>query len=74
MAVQEITTLEESIADVEQVARNKGWKTAMTPSNLTLAEGKSAGTAICSRTHIGARRSFPDECSDRVVRARSTLG
>ena len=70
VAVQETTTLEDSIADTEQAARNKGWKTAMSPSILTQAEGKSAGTAICCRTHIGARKPFADECSDKMVRAR----
>ena len=53
VAVQETTTLEDSIADTEQAARNKGWRTAMSPSILTQAEGKSAGTAICGMTHIG---------------------
>ena len=70
VAVQETTTLENSIADTEQAARNKGWRTAMSPSILTQAEGKSAGTAICCRTHIGARKSFPEECCDEAVKSR----
>ena len=70
LAVQETTTLEDSIADTEQAARNKGWKTAMSASILTSAEWKSAGTAVCCRTHIGARRSFAKECTDKVVSVR----
>ena len=70
VAVQDTTTLEESIADTEQAARNKGWRTAMSPSILTLAEGKSAGTALCCRTHIGVRKSFAEGCSDKVVSSR----
>ena len=61
--------MEDSIADTEQAARNKGWKAALSPCNLTKAEGKSAGTAVCSRTHIGARKSFSNECSSKLVRA-----
>ena len=70
VAVQETKIVEDSIADTEQAARNKGWKTAISPCNLTTAEGKSAGTAVCSRTHVGSRKSFADECSDRSVQAR----
>lgn len=70
VAVQETTTLEDSIADTEQVARNKGWRTAMSPSILTQVEGNFVGTAICCRTHIGARKSFSDECCDKVVSSR----
>ena len=70
VAFQETTTLEDSIADTEQAARNKGWRTAMSPSILTQAEGKSAGTALCCRTHIGVKKSFADGCSDKVVSSR----
>jgi hypothetical protein len=70
VAVQEAKTLKESIADTEQAARNKGWRTSISPCILTEAESSSAGTALCCRTHIVARRSFADECSDDVVQAR----
>ena len=70
VAVQETTIAEDGVPDVEQAARNKGWKTALTPCNVTKAEGMSAGTAVCSRTHIGARRSFDDNCCSKWVRAR----
>ena len=42
----------------------------MSPSILTQAEGKSAGTALCCRTHIGVRKSFAEGCSDKVVSSR----
>ena len=70
VAVHETTILAESVPDTEQAARNKGWKAALTPCNLTKAEGKSAGTAVCCRTHIGARKSFDDDCCSKWVRAR----
>ena len=70
MAVQEAKTLKTCIADTEQAARNKGWKTSISPCFLTHADGLSAGIAICCRTQIGARKSFADECSDKVVQAR----
>ena len=70
VAVQETTVLADNVPDTEQAARNKGWKAALTPCNLTKAEGKSAGTAVCCRTHIGARKSFDDDCCSKWVRAR----
>ena len=42
----------------------------MSPCILTDSEGKSACAAVCSRTHIGARKSFSDDCSSKMVRAR----
>jgi hypothetical protein len=70
VGIQESKILEGSIADTEQAARNKGWKTAISPCILTAAEGKSAGTAVCCRTHIGARRSFAEDCMDKAMQAR----
>ena len=70
VAVQETTTLEDSIADTEQAARNKCWQAAISPCILTMAEGRPAGTAVCSRTHLGARKSFAEECIDKLVQAR----
>ena len=65
VAVQE--TMEDSIADTEQVARNKGWKAAISSCIFTMAEGRSAGKAVCIRTHLGARKSFAEECIDKLV-------
>ena len=62
--------MEDSIADTEQAARNKGWKAAISPRILTKAEGKSAGTTVCSRTHFGAKKSYGEECSDNFAQAR----
>ena len=43
VAVQETTTLDDSIADTEQAARNKGWKTAMSASISTPPKGNQRG-------------------------------
>jgi len=53
VAVQEAKIPKEECADNEQAARNSGWKTAIGPCTITEAEGKSAGVAICGRTHVG---------------------
>jgi len=70
VAVQEAKTLKESIVDTEQAARNKVWRTSISPCILTEAEGPSAGTALFCRTHIGARKSFADGCRGDAVQAR----
>ena len=70
VAVQEAKIPECSIADTEQAARNKGWRTAINPCIITAAEGKSAGTAVCSRTQIGSRNSFEQSCNDKLLQAR----
>ena len=70
VAIQEAKIPEESITDTEQAARNKGWCTAINPCIITAAEGKSAGTAVCSRTQIGSKNSFADTCNDKLLHAR----
>jgi len=69
LAIQEAKIPKDSIADTEQAARNKGWRTSVSPCIRTEAEGLSAGTALGCRTHIGVRKSFADGCSDAAVQA-----
>ena len=70
MAIQEAKIPKESITDTEQAARNKGWSTAINLCIITTAEGKSAGTAVGSRTQIGSKNSFADEGGDLQLQAR----
>ena len=70
VAIQEAKIPEECINDTEQAARNKGWSTAINPCIVTAAEGRSAGTAVCSRTQIGSKNSFADKCEDKQMQAR----
>ena len=37
----------------EQAARVKKWNVSLTPCMVTAAGGKSAGTAVATRSHIG---------------------
>ena len=70
VAIQETKIPLDTIDDTEQAARNKGWSTAINPCIVTAAEGKSAGTAVCSRTQIGSKNSFADEGGDGQLQAR----
>ncbi len=50
--------------------QEKGWNAAISPYILTKGEGSSAGTAVCSRTHIGARNCFAEGCIGKLAQAR----
>ncbi len=58
VAVQEAKVTKGEAKDAEQAARNSGWRTAIGACVITEAEGKSAGVAICGRTHIGMNNSL----------------
>ena len=61
VAIQEAKRPTSECADIEQAARNSGWKTAIGPCTITGADGKSAGVAICGRTHVGMKNSICNE-------------
>ena len=61
VVVQEAKITSGEGADIEQIARNSGWRTAIGACTITEAEGKSAGVAICGRRHIGMKNSICDE-------------
>ena len=73
VAVQEAKITSGECADVEQAARNSGWKTAIGACTITEAEGKSAGVAICGRTHIGMKNSICDEAWPKLLNQRFIL-
>ena len=70
VAIQETKIPVGNTTDTEQAARNKGWSTAINPCIVSAAEGKSAGTAVCSGTQIGSKNSFADEGGDGQMKAR----
>ena len=73
MAIQKARITSGECADIEQAARNSGWRTAIGTCTITEAEGKSAGVAICGRTHIGMKNSICDEAWPNLPNQRSML-
>jgi len=72
VAIQEAKIPKNECADNEQAARNSGWKAAIGPCTVTEAEGKSAGVAICGRTHVGMKNSveakaWPEQLNQRFI-------
>ena len=73
VAIQEAKISNDERADTEQAARNTGWKTAIGACAITDADGKSAGVAICGRTHIGMKNSICDEAWPEFLSQRFML-
>jgi hypothetical protein len=71
LAVQEARVARAEVEDLEQAARNSGWRTQIQPCNVTEKNGRSAGVAVACRNHIGARNSIktdmPMELLGRVA-------
>ena len=46
---------------------------AISPCRVSAVDGKSAGTAVGSRTHAGSRNSLAEGCTDHAIEHRFTL-
>lgn len=73
VAIQEAKLATAECADAEQTARNSGWRTAVGPCTITAADGKSAGVAICGRTHVGMKNSICNEVWPKSLNERFIL-
>ena len=50
----------------EQVARNAKWKLSVEPCLMTKAGGRSAGTAVATRSYIGMTKPKAVEATQRL--------
>ena len=57
MVVQEARVTATERVDAEQATRNPGWKVAVSPCTVIVADGKSDGVAIGSMCHVGMKVS-----------------
>ena len=73
VAIQKAKTPKSECADTEQAARNSVWKAAIGPCTITGADGKSAGVAICGRTHVGMKNSISNEAWPKLLNERFML-
>ena len=73
VAVQEATFAKVEVVDAEQIARNSGWVTAVGPCAITVADGQSAGVAMCGRTHVGMKNSISNEAWPKLLNEKFML-
>lgn len=71
--ILEASISKDECADTEQTARNSGWTIAIGPCTITVADGTSAGVAICGRTHVGMKNSICNEAWPNLLNERFML-